>query len=339
MALPEDYVAEYFFSHVGHPKYNKLAKTYQGSCPICREGEHWLTKRRCYYIPKNNNIYCHNCGWSSTPEAWIARVTGKSTLQICRESLQSTVRTKPVEEVKVVQNNELGLPADAIKLFTSQSEFFKSNKVVQDAEEYLKARRLDTAVNHGDFWLSLSDKLHKNRIIIPFRDVNNKLCFYQSRQLYTDKTPRYLSSVGFDKSIFGLENLDFDCNDVIIHEGPFNSMFTKNGIAVGGIQENSKSSFTVKQEEQFQSLFTMNKIWLIDSQWLDGASYNKTKILLDEGEQVFIWPEKLGTKFKDVNDLCKALGRNELTHEFIKKYTYKGLSGKLVLSRVVPPKR
>lgn len=337
MPLPESYIVSLFYQENGAVKYNRLARTYQGSCGLCREGDSWLKKRRAYYIPKKNLICCHNCGYTSSADRWAAKVTGKSILTLhtiaSKESDFVLPEVEEVEEAKVCE-----LPADAVELFTTQTDYYKECSIIQKAQDYLIDRRLNTACNKSRYFVSFDDYVHKNRIIIPFYDNNNKLLFFQSRQLLEDvKMPRYISSTGFEKTIFGINNIQPESSTVIIHEGPFNSTFTKNGLAVGGIQESSSSTFTATQQAQFNSIAMLEKIWLLDSQWLDTASFHKTKILLEQGESVFLWPQQLGTKFKDVNDMCKALGRDGITHQFIKKHTFKGLSGMLEFSRITPP--
>ena len=57
ISLPEDFVILKFFELGYYPKYNKFNNVYQCSCPICRECKSLGKKRRCYYIPKNENIF------------------------------------------------------------------------------------------------------------------------------------------------------------------------------------------------------------------------------------------------------------------------------------------
>ncbi len=50
MVLPEAYVIQKFYQFAGSPKYNRLTKTYQGGCPVCREGKSWGRKKRLFYV-------------------------------------------------------------------------------------------------------------------------------------------------------------------------------------------------------------------------------------------------------------------------------------------------
>ena len=60
MVLPEAYIVQKFYQYAGQPKYNRLAKTYQGGCPVCREGKSWGKKRRLFFVVKDNISY-YNC--------------------------------------------------------------------------------------------------------------------------------------------------------------------------------------------------------------------------------------------------------------------------------------
>ena len=85
ISLPEDFVILKFYELGYYPKYNKFNNVYQCSCPICKEGRSLGKKRRCYYIPKNDNIFCHNCGWSSKPLKWIKEISGVSDADVIKE--------------------------------------------------------------------------------------------------------------------------------------------------------------------------------------------------------------------------------------------------------------
>ena len=141
-----------------------------------------------------------------------------------------------------------------------------------------------------------------------------------------DQKPDYISKTNADKSIFGIEKVDDSCDSVFIFEGPFDSFFVNNGIAVAGITKRGHS-FTPLQEEQLNSLKSYKKIWCLDSQWKDQTAREKSEALLNAGESVFIWPEKYGTQFKDLNEMCIKYKLNEVSPKFIKDNTFIGMAG------------
>ena len=67
----------------------------------------------------------------------------------------------------------------------------------------------------------------------------------------------------------------------------------------------------------------------MDSQWQDNTAWNKSEKLIQQGEKVFIWPEKFGKKYKDFNDICISNDLDQISPEFIKKHSFSGKSAEL----------
>ena len=310
---------------------------YQCSCPICRET---LKKKRCYYIPKNDNIYCHNCGWSSKPWKWIIEVSGCTNQEIINEvkDYDVSIDIGKEEEVKVAIQTST-LPEDSINFSdTFQLDYYGDNNVITACKHIIKSRRLDTAVNRPDnLYVSLKDVVHKNRIVIPFVNERGEVEFYQTRTvLDRDKRdkPKYLGKVGAEKTLFNIDKVSSDHDKVYIFEGPIDAFFVRNSVAVAGITERGRS-FTARQEEQLNTtLKWYDKVWILDSQWGDRASMIKSEALLNQGETVFIWPETLGRKYKDFNDLAIAANKDEIGWDWIQKNTFHGLEGIVKMSEV-----
>lgn len=340
MQLPEPYIVNKFYQFAGSPTYNRFTKTYRASCPVCREGKSWLKKRRLYYIPQNNSVFCHNCGWKGTPYKWIKEVAGLSFNEIMLDSLNyDTVDVNSVSfESAPVEVPTL--PGDCINLYNeAQHEFYKENAVVQEALQYIKHRKLDVAINKPDALYLCFDRQHKthdNRIIIPFFDDKNKISFYQSRSfLQTDAKAKYLSKTSGERTLFNLNKIDKLYENIFVFEGPINAFFVKNAVAVGGIQENSMQLFSNKQQEQIElACKFFNIIWVLDSQWIDEASYKKTQKLMQMNQTVFLWPENFGRKYKDFNDIAMHLDVNEIGAQFIVCNSYSGIQAQLKFNQI-----
>lgn len=340
MILPQDYIIQKFYQYAGFPKYKKIARTYEASCPVCREGRSWGKKKRCYYLIEDNAICCHNCGWYSTPLNWIKQVSGLTYEEIRAELENYDILPLDLmqeQPKQIILQKQQTLPLDSINLFDiSQIEYYKGSQVVQDALATIKERRLDTAINKPmSLWLSLTDYTHKNRIVIPFYDSNNNIIFYQSRALYSkDTKPKYLGKINGERSLYNLNSIVSSLDYIFIFEGPIDAFFIQNGTAVAGIQEHSTKNFTLLQEQQIAAYRLYKKIWVLDSQWNDKASYEKTKKLIETGEQVFIWPETVGKRFKDINEMCIELSQDKVEPDFIINNTFTGLKAKLNLSKI-----
>ena len=336
--IPQDYIVEKFFQYAGYPKYKKITNVYEGGCPLCREGKSWGKKRRLYFVAKENYIYCHNCGWSGSPINWVQEVTGKNYIEIINECKEFNTFTIPEEKVNplIPEKPPESLPGDCINLYDKlQYSFYNHEAMVTHAINTCKNRRLFTAINKPkSLWFCRDDFVHKNRIILPFYE-NKNIIFYQSRKLEQnkkDKKPKYLSKIGADKTIFNFDNITNELDYIFIFEGPIDSFFVRNGVAVGGISK-GRSCFTKRQEKQIQQYPFHKRIWVLDNQWCDETAKEKTKSLLGQGEECFIWPKEF-KQYKDFNDICIKINRDKISSRFIIKNSYNELKGKLLLSQI-----
>ena len=229
------------------------------------------------------------------------------------------------------------LPDDCINLFDPlQTDYYYNNDVVKKAKAYLHDRRIDRSINRPDcVYISLKDRWHKNRIVFPFKDEDGDIRFYQSRTLLdwdTDKPP-YLGRVNCDKSLFGVDRVTDKDDTIYIFEGPIDSCFIGNGVALGGITEDN-ASFTPQQASQMAALIGFDQIWCLDSQYKDETSRLASLRLLEDGKKVFIWPDTFGKQYKDLNELCIDKKLNGISGTFIKKNTFQGKEGVLKLSMI-----
>ena len=339
IVIPEQYVVNVLYENIYKISYNKYNKSYNGCCPICKEGNSWGKKKRFYYIPDKELAYCHNCGYSKKALTFITEVTNKSLHEIINEVKEFDIEILPIEEPKEVKKViDKSLPEDCINLSdASQIEYYKDNTVVKIALQLIRDRKLDKGINKPKtFYVSLKDVVHKNRLILPFYDENHDIIFYQSRGLTKKdlfERPKYLSKVGAERSLYGIQNINSNLDNVFIFEGPIDSYFVENGLATCGITERSDKMFTSLQKEQINKLNLYEKIYVLDNQYCDKAALSKSIILVDNNEKVFIWPKEL-KRFKDFNDICVAGNKDKIKPEFILKNTHSGLKAKLLLTEI-----
>ena len=326
--IPQEYLIHKFFQYAGYPKHKKASNVYEGGCPICREGSSWGRKRRLYYIVKKNKICCHNCGWHGSAIDWVREVTGYTWAEIYKETEEYDLIPGITEDDKTPDFTIPDLPQDCINMFdTQQLRYYKDNQIVKTCLDTIAKRRLDTSVNRPkSLYVSLTDKTHKNRLIIPFYDVNGKVSHYQTRRLLNDDTPKYLSKVNSEKTLFNVDKLT-DPDHVFIFEGPVDSFFVRNSVAVAGIQDTSNLSLTSQQQTQLDRFVLSKKVWVLDN---DLTGRSKSYKLMERGECVFVWPREL-KQFKDINELCTVTGRDEISNEFILKHTHCDMKGLVAL--------
>lgn len=343
MILPEAYIVQKFYQYAGQPKYNTLAKTYQGGCPVCKEGKSWGKKRRLFYIVPDNFFHCHNCGGHWSPINWVHEVSGLTMKEIYQEAeeydvVPDDIYNKQQLTAIIKRVFHKSLPDDSINLFDPvQISYYKSNPIVNLCLNYIKQRKLDVAINKpAALFVSLKDYTHKNRLILPFYDISGKIIFYQSRSIVNNNNlPKYLGKPGGDRSIFNINQISSKINQIFILEGPIDSFFLQNGVAIAGINDNSSGKlFTQLQSHQLQQFPLHEKVFVLDSQWKDKTSLKTSKVLLDKGYKIFIWPKKFGEKFKDLNEMCIKLNKTQIPVSFIMQNTYQHLPGLIQLSQI-----
>lgn len=330
MNIPEQFVIEKFYQYAGYPRFKKISNTYEAGCPICKEGSSWGRKRRLYYIPKDEVLCCHNCGWYGNPAKWIMAVEGITYRELMlqlEESDSAIVDVSKMFKEPEKEYNIPELPVDSIDLFNRlEVKYYKDNKIVQQALNYIKTRRIDVATNKPDhIYMSLVDKVHRNRICFPSYS-NGKVIHYQTRSfLQNDDRPKYLSKLRSDRDVYGVDNVTDIYPRMYIFEGPVDSFFVENAVAIYGIQENSKTCLSSKQSEILNNMFYIDKTWVLDNQRRDVTSMKNTRRLLEQGESVFIWPESLD-KFKDFNEMCMYFNLNEISSKLIDDNTHQSVS-------------
>lgn len=303
--------------------YNKHNQTYTACCPICREGDSWLKKKRFYFYSKTNSCYCFNCGYNAKLYKLYYDLTGK---MMGKEGFENPkLMQETASPVQTIQP----LPKDSINIFdTTQVLKNMRNSFFKETIQYVCDRRLHKSINRPKtFWFSPVDFTHKNRLIIPFYDLDDKIAYYQSRKLPSDTSdlPNYLSKSGGDRSLFNINRVS-EYPYIFIFEGPLDACFIRNGVAVSGINK-SRNSMTDKQKEQLANFPLHQKIWVLDNQNKDLTARKKMQQLADNNQHVFVWPKNI--IYKDFNEMCMDLKQNSVDPEFVLNNTFQGIKARV----------
>ncbi len=331
MPLSPNYVRQIFNAYAGNPKEFRDGRML-GSCPSCHEGNSFGRKRRLYYYPDTGSLYCFNCQKSWRDIDWCAEVQGKDRKEVFKEAKDYGfffVSNSHPEPAKPTEGPTDELPEEAINLSSpKQLAYYGDDKYIKLALETIHKRRLDTCVNRLTYYISLKDPVHKNRLIIPFYDESGKIVYYQTRSL--DGTePKYLSKAGSPKTVFGIDKIDTSMDSYFVFEGPLDSCFVQNGVAVCGL------NLVPEQESSLEGLFALQRIWVLDNDFRTNKDViRRYRGLLDAGERVFIWP-KAFSKYKDLNDLCIDRKMDSIKPEVFEKYSFTKDEGFDILDRAM----
>ena len=306
-------------------------------CPLCGDGKKKTSHRGWFYID-TGSYFCWNAGC-------IAADTGIQGLKFL-----SLVSGKPISEIKSELIKKAGSFSNALEkpeiknisfsLFNDENNDSKIEKYILDkidlgdwtdklpkfVQSYLENRKLNKASFLSKDYKFYYDKKLK-RLVIPWSNE-----YYQERTIFKSqsKEDKYLFPSNSEKPIFGLENIDTKFKYIFLVEGVFDSIWVKNGVAVGSLTLSNHQKELLKPYENDYTI-----VYLMDNQHSDKSSLEKTIKLCEKNPyaNIFIWPKALHM-FKDINDTIIFHDKfiNVWKDEnYLKKYIFNGIRAKLEL--------
>ena len=298
-------------------------KLYNFRCPICGDSQKNKNKARgfLYQVKNNTNYKCHNCGISVsfanflkdldpqtykqyTFEKFKEGNTGKNFVTESPEDMFSKMRnTKPTFKKKIV----IDLPS-AFSVALSK-HYLESRAILSGNFYYAENfQKFVNSIKPGSFE---HPKFGEARIVIPLVR-NEKLIGLQGRALSTNPV-KYLT-VMLDEDapkIYGTDEIDKSL-PVYITEGPFDSTFIRNSVAMCGA------------DVDVVSCGISNPVWIYDNEPRNAQITRRIEQTIDQGDRVVIWPSNI--REKDINDMVLS---GHKVQEIVDKNTYKGLEAKL----------
>ena len=284
-------------------------------CPICGDSKKNKSKTRGYFytIKADVNFRCHNCGASMTFSNFLKEIDTVLHKQYVFERFKDgkTGRGTVVEEPKFnFQPPEFKQKIDLPKADSNER-----------AKEYLERRKL----NPSDFYYASKFKAWTNshkktfddfnydepRIIIPLFYKKSWIGF-QGRSLGPNSV-KYITVIFNEHSpkIYGLDNIRRDA-PVFVTEGPFDSTFLLNSIAMCGA-DGDVGKWGVS-----------TPVWVYDNEPRSKEITTRISDTIDRGDNVVIWPNQI--KEKDINDMVLA-GHD--VQSIVESNIYKGLEANL----------
>lgn len=336
MDIPQTYFLQKFYQH-GY-KVSKSGNEYVSCCPYCREGKHWGTKKRLYYMPVENYLWCHNCSTRWTPYWWLREVAGMDYSEIIKEMEEMGISEDDFyyerveftkEEKKIIPD----LPLNSVNLLDPiQWEYHKHIPIFQTAKRFMNRRRLITAVNRpAAYYLSVNDPKHRNRLTIPYYGDRNNIIYYQSRALEKsdEELGKYFFKLGAEhKELFNLDKISNEVDRVYIFEGALDCIFLPNGISCGGIQVTSYQKEVLQKYSLFHDI-----VYVFDNPLFDKAATEKMVKLIDENEKVFLWGGEF-SKYKDFSEMAEKNKIDCIDPKNVDQYVFSGEQAKNQLRRL-----
>lgn len=299
-------------------------------CPICGDSKKHPNKTRGgFYCPPRSTQYmmgCFNCGasmfFSNFLKLTDPYLYNEFIVEKYKANQTNVIESKPVEVKEE--------PTKRLKLQGLES--IASLPENHPAVRYLTKRRLDP--KHWDrlyFVLQFKkwelewrgEKVSKSmqdhpRLIIPFFDKQGNITRISARA-FGDESPKYIyMKVKSDASrVFGLDTVDKD-KTVYVLEGPLDSLFIDNAIAVGS------AALLVPELDEYK-----NFVLIPDNQPRNPEVCKGIKKMVDSGNPVVLWKEDWG---KDINQMVMNGHSMKEVMELIKRSTVSGIEAKLKFS-------
>ena len=293
------------------------ADLYNFRCPICGDSQKHKNKARGYFyqVKTNTNFKCHNCGASSSLNNFLKQIDPTLHKQYVMEKFKEghaggrnfVVEEPKFEFKKPVFKQKLDLPRASevpiAKQYLTQRGIEPSN--------FFFAAKFKEWVNTQKYTFHDITK-DESRIIIPMYDEDKNIIGFQGRSLGPNNVKYITVMLNEDApKIYGLDKIDTK-KPVYMLEGPFDSTFVENAVAMCG------------SDLDIRSFGWSDYIWVFDNEPRNREIIERIHKTIDRGDKIVIWPSSIVEK--DVNDMINS---GQDVSKVIESNTYSGLKAKI----------
>ena len=282
-----DFVDVKYINLISHrfQKFKKVKNNlYNFRCPICGDSQRNKSKARgyLYQVKNNTNFKCHNCGVNISFNNFLKQIDPNVYKQYTFEKFKEghTGKSFTVEEPKFKFEApnfkpKLDLPKASTNL--DAKKYLENRKL--NSNNYYYTEKFKEWTNSLQQTFDSTDK-DEPRIIIPLF-YQNTLVGFQGRALGPSKV-KYITVMLNDDApkIYGLDEVQ-KTETVYITEGPFDSTFIRNAIALCGA-DGDLDKWNIRR-----------RVWIYDNEPRNTEIVNRISKRIDEGEQVVIWPSTI----------------------------------------------
>ena len=321
------------------PKFKRKSEyLYNFRCPHCGDSQKSQTKARGFVYRKKNDMFfkCHNCGVGQTLGNLIKHLDPSMHKEYIFERFKDgkVVAKKEEPEFDFTPSRLLKSKEKPFAEFTRYDRALRQlrrfDELVQThpAKQFVFDRQIPK--EHFDkFFLATKfyefcneiqpgkfpDLKHDHpRVVIPFYDRAGKFFAFQGRA-FGKEQPKYIT-IKFDETkqkIYGLDRIDLN-KPVMITEGPIDSLFLDNAIAMAGAD--ADGGITI-QHQQCTMIF--------DNEPRNEHIVSRMIKAVDKNFNVCIWPESV-REGKDINDLIISGKSAGQVQTLIYNNTHSGLT-------------
>jgi len=317
------------YIHLISPRLEKFVKKkdylYNFRCPYCGDSSKNKNRARGFFFQKNSDmIYkCHNCGVGRS----LANFLKDNALDLYDQYLLERFKNGTTGRGTNTKTPTFDFPKP--QFITKKDSIFKdltsieSLNTTHPAKEYLHTRKIPEKyfsnfyyVDDFNVWSKSKSTIKEPRIILPLISEDGNVFGYQARSLKKNATLRYITTI-LDKQypkLFGLDRINKN-ETVYITEGPFDSLFICNSIAMCGA------------DVHLGDWGINDPVWIYDNEPRNQQIVSRISCVIGTGQKVVIWPSSI--KEKDINDMVLS-GYD--VQSIIESNTYSGLEAKVKLT-------
>lgn len=234
---------------------------------------------------------------------------------------------------KTVSNTEIGVFKTSSPVFKKKLSLPSIQSLPEEhfAKTYVAGRQIpeslwETLYFAEDFknFVEVQMKIEKDglidndpRLVIPFYDEEKNLVAFQGRALGNSKL-RYITVKLDDGGIklFGLDKVDKE-EDVLVTEGPIDSMFLVNAVATADATLTNASKYIDKSR----------LILVYDNEPRNKDICRHIEKAIEEHYRVVIWPEMI--EEKDINEMIQNGFTSDDISDIIQTNTFQNLRAKM----------
>ena len=304
----------------------KKEDLYNFRCPYCGDSQKRKNKARGYFfrIKADMVFKCHNCGVGRT----LPNFLKDNAPDLYDEYLMERYKNGTTGKGSFVPKPKMNFEKPKFKKKGELQSCSELNKE-HFALGYLLGRRIPEKyfselyfVEDFCTWVNTQKPTFQDvkkdhpRIIIPFIDQQGEWFGFQGRSLKADDKLRYIT-IMLDENrskVYGLNRVDFN-KTVYVTEGPFDSLYIDNAIAMAGA------------DIDWDMLEGKEVVFVFDNEKRNREIVKRIEKAISKGYEVVIWPSSL--EEKDINDMFNAGHDVQSLVEF---NTYEGLEASIKLS-------
>jgi len=315
------------------PKFKRKSDNlFNFRCPHCGDSQKSASKARGFVYRKKNDMFfkCHNCGVGQTLGNLIKFLDPNMHKEYIFERFKQGKTHEEKPEFDFTPSKEL---KSRNRYDKALDELQRFDELVQThpAKQFVYKRLIPK--EHWDKFFLCSNfyewtnsiipnkftdlRQDHPRVVIPFYDRTGNFFAFQGRA-FGKEQPKYIT-IKFDETkqkIYGLERIDLN-KPVMITEGPIDSLFLDNAIALAGAD-----AVVNIQPQQCTMIF--------DNEPRNKEIVNRMTKAVDKKFNVAVWPESL--KHKDINDMIIAGMSSTKIASLIHSSTYCGLEAHQIIN-------